>query len=111
MDKLTRYREAVKTLILDYAQYKPSVGEIEPEVIFDVERDHYELMMVGWRRTARVHGSVIHIDIRNGKVWIQHNGTEGDLGEELMELDVPREDIVLGYRRPEVREYTGYALG
>lgn len=111
MDKLDRYQEAVKALILDYAQYKPSIGEIEPEVVFDIDRDHYELMMVGWRRTSRVHGSVIHMDIRNGKVWIQHNGTEGDLGEELMELGVAREDIVLGYCQPEVRYHTGYALG
>jgi hypothetical protein len=111
MDKLNAYREAIKSLILDYAQYKPSHGDIDPEVVFDTERDHYELMMVGWRRTARVHGSVIHIDLRGGKVWIQHNGTEGDLGEELMELGVAREDIVIGYRQPEVRQYTGYALG
>ena len=111
MDKLNEYRKAVKTLICDYAQYKPAVGEIDPEIVFDTERDHYELMMVGWERGIRVHGSVIHIDIRSGKVWIQHNGTEGDLGQELIALGVPREDIVLGYRQPEVRQYTGYALG
>jgi hypothetical protein len=111
MDKLNSYREAIKRLILDYAQYKPSHGEIDPEVVFDTERDHYELMMIGWQQTIRVHGSVIHLDLRGGKVWIQHNGTEGDLGEELMELGVAREDIVIGYRHPEVRHYTGYALG
>jgi XisI protein len=37
----------------------------------DRDKDHYEVMHVGWDRTRRVHGSVVHIDIINGKVWIQ----------------------------------------
>ena len=37
---------------------------------------HYELMYAGWNGPYRIHGSVLHVDIRNGKVWIQHDGTE-----------------------------------
>ncbi|MBO0614632.1 element excision factor XisI family protein [Thiothrix fructosivorans] len=29
----------------------------------------------------------------NGKVWLQHNGTEGDIAQELMAGGVAREDI------------------
>jgi XisI protein len=32
----------------------------------DRDRDHYEVMHVGWDRARRVHGSVVDIDIING---------------------------------------------
>jgi hypothetical protein len=35
-------------------------------VIFDETNDHYELMYAGWNGPYRIHGSVLHIDIRQG---------------------------------------------
>lgn len=46
------------------------------EAVLDCEHDHYEMIQVGWHGSRRVHGSIIHIDIRDGKVWIEHNGTD-----------------------------------
>lgn len=34
MDKLTQYKEIIKNIINHYAQYRPSVGEIENVVFF-----------------------------------------------------------------------------
>lgn len=31
------------------------------------------LMHVGWDRGRRIHGSLVHVDIINGKVWIQRD--------------------------------------
>jgi XisI protein len=39
-------------------------------------------------------------DIKDGKIWIQRNMTEADLGQELVEMGVPKEDIVLGLHPP-----------
>ena len=36
---------------------------------------HYEVMHVGWDGPRRIHGSVVHIDIVDDKVWIQYDGT------------------------------------
>ncbi len=110
MDTLERYRELVRNIILKYSQYKPSHGEIEPEAIIDLERDRYELMHVGWDRQRRVHGSVIHLDIIEGKIWIQHDGTNISVAEELVELGVPPEDIILGFHPPNVRQYTDFGV-
>jgi hypothetical protein len=111
MDRLETYRAAVVQLIHRYASYRPANGEIDSEAIIDRERDRYELVHVGWQRDRRVHGSIIHIDIKNGKVWIQHNGTDRLLTDELMEAGVAREDIVLGFQPPELRKYTEFAVG
>lgn len=96
MDRLERYRQIVTRVIEEYARYKPSHGQIKTEAIVDCGRGHYEVMHVGWDGVRRVHGSVIHIDIIDGKVWIQYDGTSRPVANELVAAGIPREDIVLG---------------
>jgi hypothetical protein len=109
MDRVNHYRQIIKDLIIRYAQIKLAKGDIEIETIFDESNDHYEMMYTGWDGHWRIHGSVLHLDIRNGKVWIQHDGTEGGVAEELVTAGIPRDQIVLGFQPPKVRPYTEYA--
>jgi hypothetical protein len=111
MDQVERYRQVVRGLIEEYASYKPAYGDIRTEAVVDREHDHYEVMQVGWHGGQRVHGSIIHIDIRDGKVWIEHNGTDARLGEELVAAGIRRQDIVLGFQPEEVRPLTAYGVG
>ncbi|MBI1914828.1 MAG: XisI protein [Planctomycetes bacterium] len=111
MDRLERYREIVRRVIREYASYKPSNGQIDTEAIEDRDRDHYEVMHVGWDGQRRVHGSVVHIDIIGDKVWLQYDGTSRPVADELIEAGIPREDIVLGFHPPDVRPLTGFAVG
>ena len=111
MDTLERYRNLAKEVISEYAQFKPSVGQVEVEVVFDEKHDHYELLHNGWSGPYRVHGSVIHIDLRGGKFWIQHDGTERGVALDLVDRGVPREDIVLAFKPPEMRAVTDFAIG
>jgi XisI protein len=109
MGSIDQYREIVRRLILDYAQYKPSHGDIATEAIIDPEHNHFELMHVGWDGPRRVHGAVIHIDIIADKIWIQHDGTSPGIADGLVEAGIPRDAIVLGFRPPRVRQYSGFA--
>ena len=111
MDTVEQYREIVRRLIDEYASYKPYHGQIETEAIVDPNRDHYEVMHVGWDGVRRVRGSVVHIDIIDGKVWIQYDGTTRPVAQELMAAGIPREAIVLGSHPPHVRQHTGFAIG
>lgn len=111
MDAVTRYRTLVRGVIEDYARTRPANGDIDVEVIFDPERDRYELMHVGWDGPRRVHGSVLHLDIIGGKIWIQHDGTNRPVAEELLRAGVPREAIVLGFHPPYARRHTEFAVG
>ena len=107
MDRLDQYRAIVRRLIEEYASYKPSNGQIDTETIID--RDHYEVMHVGWDGVRRIHGSVIHVDIIDGKVWVQYDGTNRPIAEELSAAGIPKEDIVLAFHPESVRPWTGYA--
>ncbi len=111
MDKLTRYREAVRRLVEEYGGHKPSHGEIESYPVIDPVRDHYLAVQAGWDRRRRVQGAFLHIDIIDGKVWIQFNGTDRRVADELAAAGVAKEDIVLADKPAEVRPLTGYAVG
>ena len=100
----------VRAVIEEYGSYKPSHGDIRTEVILDPVNDHYELMHAGWDGTRRVHGCVIHLDIIDGKIWIQYDGTSEPVADELERAGVPKSDIVLGFLPENVRIHSGYAV-
>lgn len=53
---------------------------------------------------------MLHIDIKDGKIWIQHNGTERRIAQDLLELGVPKQDIVLAFHSPTRRKYSDFAV-
>jgi hypothetical protein len=110
MDKLAQYRQYVQTLITRYAEDDVSDDEVEVQLICDTERDHYQWMNVGWQHLNRIYRTIIHIDIKDGKIWLQQNLTDQDPAKELVEMGVPREDIVLGLQAPYKRPYTDYGV-
>jgi hypothetical protein len=46
-----------------------------------------------------------------GKIWVQHDGTEDAIADQLVEKGVPKQEIVLAYHAPNVRKYTDFAPG
>jgi len=44
-------------------------------------------------------------------VVIQYDGTEVGVANELVELGIPKQDIVLGYHAPFMRQYDGFGVG
>ncbi len=111
MDQLANYQQIIQQLLTDYAQSKPAYGEIEVELIFDTQRNHYQIVHLGWQHKRWIHHCVMHLDIRDEKIWIFCNSTEHDIMANLMELGVPKQDIVLGFQPPFIRELSDYAVG
>ena len=109
MDKLKEYRQTVEKILNEYAAIPYAYGEVERRTVFNHETDSYLLYVVGWDGRERVHGIISHIDIIDGKIWIQRDGTEDGLATDLEREGVPKSDIVLGFQPPSVRPYTEYA--
>lgn len=110
MDKLNNYREKIKQLLTQYMEYKPSYGDVEIETIFDKDKDHYQLICIGWNDQKRIYNPMIHIDIKKDKIWIQQNTTEIDIALELMEMGIQKSDIVIGFNTVKMRELSGFAI-
>jgi XisI protein len=104
------YPRILRTIIEVHAAYRLSVGEVEMEVMIDEAKGHYELVQVGWIGEKRVHGIVLHFDIRNDKIWIQYDGTQDGVANELVAAGVPKDRIVLAYKSPAMRPYTEFAV-
>lgn len=110
MDRLIEYRQYIRDILEEYSQYRPTFGAVEVEQIIDTEQDHYQLVTVGWDEYERIHGCLLHIDIKAGKIWIQYDGTEEGIANRLVERGVPKTDIVLAFHVPFRRQYTGFAV-
>jgi XisI protein len=110
MDRLDRYRQIIRAVLKPYADISYANVEVKNRAAFDVETDQYIILSEGWENTQHLHGVLIHVEIMDGKVWIQMDGTEDGIAQELIQSGIPKEDIVLGFHEPSIRPYTGFAV-
>ena len=86
--------------------------DAEMRLIFDTTRNHYQLLSVGWQNEfKRVMNIIAHVDIIDGKIWIQRDFAEPSVSDHLLELGVSSSDIVLGFQPPYKRKFTEFAVG
>lgn len=109
MDALETYRAATEQVLTDYARFLTTDPETVCETVFDRVNDHYLLVEVGWEDGYRIYGSLLHIDICDGKLWIQQDGTEDGVANELVTAGVPKNHIVLAFRVPSLRQFSEFA--
>lgn len=74
----------------------------EIELIAERSNGHYLVMFIGWRGEVQVYGSLIHIDIKGNQIWIQLDGTQEGIAQQLVEAGVPQSD------KPGLSAFTNY---
>lgn len=79
--------------------------------VFDDATKHYLVMEVGWHNKKRVQHIILHVALRDGKIWIEEDWTEDGVASYFLEHKVPNEQIVLGFQAPHMRQYTEFAVG
>ncbi|MEH2124186.1 XisI protein [Nostoc sp.] len=110
MDTLDNYRQIIQKILNEYAQLPYAYGELERQLIIDQTANHYLLLTLGWENNHRVHGCLVHIDIINDKIWIQRDGTEYGIANELVNAGISKNQIVLAFQPVDVRQYTEFAV-
>jgi hypothetical protein len=95
MDNTRKYSEILKEVLLYYSQFRPSHGNIRVDLIFDEERDHYALVHAGWNQGRRVHAMIFYATLHDGKVYLEHDGINYGISDDLIERGIPEADIVL----------------
>src|SRR5580658_4235693 len=104
MDTLENDRDLCERILTEYTRVPYAYGYIEIQKVFDRVGDHYMVMLVGREGKKRVHGCLIHLDLVDGKIWIQRDGTEHGVARDLLAAGVPKNRIVLAFRSPELRQ-------
>lgn len=110
MDKLNKYRQIIREVLKPYVDISYANVDVKNRAAFDTETDQYIVLSEGWDQQRHLHSILIHLEIMNGKIWIQYDGTEDGVTDELLAAGIPKQDIVLGFHEPEVRPYTGFAI-
>jgi hypothetical protein len=104
LDTLNHYRSIVENVLIPYAERRYSDHEIINEAVFDRAHDHYLVVSVGWQGIRRVQHCLLHLDIINNKIWIQRDGTEDGIADELEAAGIPKSDIVLAFHSSKDRQ-------
>ncbi|NEN91454.1 MAG: XisI protein [Okeania sp. SIO3H1] len=111
MDTLkAKYLSVVEQVLCDYAEFLGNDDEVQIELVFDRNRDRYLLVETGWQDGYRIYGTLLHLNIIDNKIWIQHDGTEDGVANELVAAGIPKDSIVLGFRTLQERKVTEFAV-
>jgi len=110
MDKVEKYEKIIVDYFEAFAERRnKNPNSTKIQVIADTQRKHYQLIKIGWKEYDYFHYCLFHLDIIDGKIWVQENRTETLIAEELVERGIPKYDIVLGVIHPKRRKDTEYA--
>ena len=111
MDKIAKYRQIIRKSLTPYKDdcYAGS-PELRNEIIFDNEHDHYLVITIGWDSETHVRDCLFHIDIKDGKVWIQEDNTDSDIADILVDEGISKSDIVLGFHSPAMRRMSSMSV-
>ena len=108
MDKVNAYKKIVRSIVEEIVAMSPEIEDgVENQLITDDEHGHYLYFGVGWENKGKdwFYATFIHIDVRpNGRVWLQHDGTDLRIANQLIERGIPKNDIVIGFQPPYVRD-------
>ena len=104
MDQINKNKKIVRDLIEYIASIAPSSKDVEVQKIIDDVNGHYLMYSVGWEGMRWVYGSFVHIDVKpNGRVWVQHDGTDLRIADDLAVRGIPKKNIVIGFQAPHAR--------
>jgi hypothetical protein len=106
-----RYQTIIKSVLQNHANYRTTLPDgYTSQVVFDDERGQYLVLDMGWNGDKYLHAAPIHISLIDSKVWVQYDDTEEGVATDLIAAGICREDIVLGFRHPKIRQHTGFAV-
>ena len=112
MDKSTEYPKLINYILKEYVELcncRPN-RDIETFLIVDEPKGHYIWMNLGWQNDERITGMTVYVRIRDSKFWIEEDWTEDGIANDLVRAGVPKEDIVLAFHEPKMRQYTDFAV-
>lgn len=111
MDKTVKYQNIVEKVLENFVSERSKYeSPIQTQLIADTRNHHYQVLRTGWLKGKQVFNVIFHIDIINGKIWLQRNVSDYDIIEDIEQFDVPKSDIVLAFHSPTMRAATGYGV-
>jgi hypothetical protein len=109
--EINAIQRCIETVLTELAGHGVDDKTRDTQLVFDTMNHHYLYMRYDWKDFTRRYDIYVHIEIRDGQIWVQRDNTDYGVVDELVRLGVPKSQIVLGFHPPYKRPYTGFAVG
>lgn len=107
-DQSSKDQEILESVLRECAQFYAS-QKARTLVIFDRPHGQFLLMDEGWNGFKHIHRVWVHVELTEGKFWVQRDGTEDGIAVDLVNAGIPKERIVLAFQHPARRQYSDFA--
>ena len=99
----------LENILCERARFYAFPERFRTLTVFDRKNGQFLLMDEGWDGFKRIDRVWVHVELHDGKFWIQKDGTEDGIAVDLMDAGVPKERIVLAFQHPSRRQYSEFA--
>jgi hypothetical protein len=110
MEPINNLRAAIARVFRSWEEYPSAISKFRIEGVMDTARDRYTLTHVDFDEERYKSHLLAHLEIRDNKIWILTDNTEEGIATELVAEGVSKEQIVLGFYSPEMREMGEFAV-
>jgi hypothetical protein len=94
----------------EWEQFPGALSHFSVAGVFDEKHDRYTLQMIDNPRGLQKSRTLAYLTLRSNKIYIEFDGTEKGIAPELVTAGVPKEQIVLAFYPPEMREMGEFAV-
>ena len=106
----TLLRDAIRKVFAAWEAYPSAISPFRITGVCDETTDRYVLQHVDFDGRRYKAFLLAHLEIQNGKIWILSDNTEEGLAPELATEGVPKNQIVLAFYPPSLRETGEFAI-
>jgi len=112
MDKAIEYPKLIEKILSEHIAIcnRHPDREVQTFLVKDEAQGHYIWMNLGWQKGQRVTGMTVYVRLQDEKFWVEEDWTEEGIATALLTAGVPKEDIVLAFHEPKMRQYTDFAV-
>jgi XisI protein len=109
-NKLT-YAAILKKWLSDFTNYVNGDKGTDYEIVEDDIHFRYQVVSTSWNDDIFEFNVIFYFQIKpTGKVWLLVNNTDVLVADDLVEMGIPKSDIVIGFLPESVRPYSGFAV-
>ena len=109
MDSLDATIEIIEQSLCKFVRAYDTPDKTRILMAFDRERGQFLLLDEGWDGYKRIHNVWLHVELRDGKIYIHEDGTEEGVGNALLAAGFPQDRIVLAFQSPALRSLSEFA--
>lgn len=110
METIERLREEIRVVFGEWEKLPRIPSHWKIAGVQDTRQDRYTLQEIDFAKNQYDTRLLVYLEIRDGKIWILTDNTEEGIATQLVSQGIPKQQIVLGFYPPTVRQIGEFAV-